>query len=58
LECCAALRTLAGIGPAARGAVTATIELVDDHDLLIRRAAQAALRAMAPQRASEWEDGK
>jgi hypothetical protein len=58
LECCAALRTLAGIGPAARGAVPAAIELVDDQDWLIRRATRAALRAMVPERASESEEGK
>jgi hypothetical protein len=58
LECCKVLRTLAGIGPAAQGAVSAVIKLANDPDYLIRLEARTALRAMAPERASELGIGK
>src|SRR5205085_4250336 len=41
LECCKVLRTLAGIGPAAQGAVPAVIELANDPDYLISQQARA-----------------
>jgi hypothetical protein len=58
LECCRVLRTLAGIGPAAQGAVSAVVELANDPDYLMRLWARAALKAIAPERASELELGK
>jgi hypothetical protein len=58
LECCKVLRTLAGIGPAAQGALSAIMGLANDPDYLISRQARAALRAIAPERASELGLGK
>jgi hypothetical protein len=53
LECCKVLRTLRGIGPAARGALSAVAELANDPDYLVRLEARAALRAIAPERAPD-----
>jgi hypothetical protein len=49
-ECCKALRTLAQIGPAARGAASAVMELANDPDYLISQQARVALRTIAPDR--------
>jgi HEAT repeat protein len=53
LECCKALQTLRGIGPAAQDAIPAIIDLANDPDYLIRRQAQLALGAIAPERAAQ-----
>ncbi len=47
-ECWKVLQALAGIGPAARGAVPAVVDLIQ---------AQAALRAISPERAAELGAG-
>jgi hypothetical protein len=58
LECCKVLRTLAGIGPAAQDALSAVMQLAKEPDYLIRLQARATVKAIAPERTSEFGLGK